>query len=159
MKQGNTHLVLALLLTRHLDAVCAPYTMTLARCQRAPAGLHLGLMQGGAQAYCVETMRQTGDARQSRAAAQKGSGKKGWGNYSGWSGYSGWGNSGSGWENARANWGPPPTTTVQGSAAPGMATQDPLQQEAAPAADAAPEVDPWAGWDEQDQTLSGEAAF
>ena len=172
VKKSGTCRVVALQLIRRLDAVGAPYSICVARCQRAPGGLHLGLLQGGAQQYCVDTMRQTGDAEQSRAAAQKGSGKKGWGNNSGWSGnsgnsgWSGWGGSGSkggsgGWgkpSGQGTGWGAPLTTTFQGPVrpGPGMATQAPPQAasqaapQAAPQASAAPEADPWAGWETND---------
>lgn len=154
-KSGTCHMV-ALQLIRRLDAVGAPYSICVARCQRAPGGLHLGLLQGGAQQYCVDTMRQTGDAEQSRAAAQKGSGKKGWGNNSGWSGnsgnsgWSGWGGSGSkggsgGWgkpSGQGTGWGAPLTTTFQGPVrpGPGMATQAPPQAASQAAPQAAPQA-------------------
>ena len=131
-KKGGSYHVMAMQLVRRLDAVGAPYSIAVGRCVRAPAGLHLGLMMGGAQSYCVQTMRQTGDAGQSRAA-HKGGGKKG-----GWSG--GGGGSGGyrqnrdGWDHARSGWGGP--ATFRGSVPPpGVASMTPPT---APAAQAAP---------------------
>ena len=126
---------MAMQLLRRLDAVGAPYSIAVGRCVRAPAGLHLGLMVGGAQSYCVQTMRQTGDADQSRAA-HKGGGKKG-----GWSG--GGGGSGGyrqnrdGWDHARSGWGGP--APFRGSVLPpGAANMTPPTAQAAQAAQAAP---------------------
>ena len=120
VKKGGSYHVMAMQLLRRLDAVGAPYSIAVGRCVRAPAGLHLGLMVGGAQSYCVQTMRQTGDADQSRAA-HKGGKKGGWGSGKGGSG--GYRQQRDGWDHARSGWGGP---------APAQAAQ------AAPAAAAAP---------------------
>ena len=134
VKKGGSYHVMAMQLLRRLDAVGAPYSIAVGRCVRAPAGLHLGLMVGGAQSYCVQTMRQTGDADQSRAA-HKGGGKKG-----GWSG--GGGGSGGyrqnrdGWDHARSGWGGP--APFRGSVPPpGAANMTPPTAQAAQAAPAA----------------------
>ena len=124
----------AMQLIRRLDAVGAPYSIAVGRCVRAPAGLHLGLMVGGAQSYCVQTMRQTGDADQSRAA-HKGGGKKGsWSGGGGGSG--GYRQNRDGWDHARSGWGGP--APFRGSVPPpGAANMTPPTAQAAQAAPAA----------------------
>ena len=150
-KSGSMHIV-ALQLSRRLDAQGNfPYTMSVARCSRAPNGLHMGLLAGGTQAYCVDTMRQTGDAM--AAKGNKGFGK-GAGASRGWGGNSGWGNNqpgqnwgsnqpqqnwgsnqqgsgsrGDGWDNARRSqdWGK--GGSAASSAAPGPAASEQAEME------------------------------
>ena len=121
MKKSNSFHVVCLQLVRQLDAVgAAPYSICLARCCRAPGGLHLGLLQGGAQAYCVDTMRQTGNVSMAKGSGKGGPGEKGgssgWGGWGGWKGnqsQSGWGSqtqqSQSGWgsqtQQSQSGWG------------------------------------------------------
>ena len=134
VKKGGSYHVMAMQLLRRLDAVGAPYSIAVGRCVRAPAGLHLGLMVGGAQSYCVQTMRQTGDADQSRAA-HKGGGKKGsWSGGGGGSG--GYRQNRDGWDHARSGWGGP--APFRGSVPPpGAANMMPPPAQAAQAAPAA----------------------
>ena len=114
MKKSNSLHVVSLQLVRQLDAFASPYSMCLARCSRAPTGLHLGLLAGGTQAYCVDTLRQTGDANMAKGALKGGSGGKsgsggkggsgGWGGWSSWKSnqaQSSWGAQNDGWGNAR----------------------------------------------------------
>ena len=142
-KSASMHIV-ALQLIRRLDVQGSfPYSMCLARCSRAPAGLHLGLLAGGSQQYCVETLRQTGDPM--AAKGNKGSGKgagpsSGWGNKGGWgsnqqswgsnqqswgSNQPSWGKRNDGWDNARQSqagwWGETRGSAASGSAGPGAA--------------------------------------
>lgn len=78
VKKGGSYHVMAMQLIRRLDAVGAPYSIAVGRCVRAPAGLHLGLMVGGAQSYCVQTMRRlvtrTRVVQHTRAGARKAAG-------------------------------------------------------------------------------------
>ena len=127
-RRSKSCTVMALRLSREVDARGKPFALHLARCNQWPRGLDLGLMDSGFQGprYCVDTLRDTGDMREAMNAHNQRHGGR-----SNWAGWQRGGRGGGGWDRddtpvVATEW-IPPTNWFQGSAQDQPAQGQPAQ--------------------------------